>query len=378
MQYGFSKASKRCFRFRETLHRLFSFSTKIIKGVMHSPIRLKFHFAELPAELNTPLDPWKGGLARSWMQDEIITVTEPNIIMTIPRRMSFRYVKIEVVGECMWFEYALDNIQVNAQTSAGEIKTSLGKDCPKIISDIRNVGIETLKECMQEVYEDGPKRDRRLWLGDMYLENLANRHSFKNFALTKRCLYLFASTAEKDGFVNPCCFELPVPHSQQSRCVPYSLLFISVLYDYLADTQDYRTANDLWRVAKRQMELVLESVGPDGVYEAPKNAWIFFDWRKDFDYNTSMQALCAISLDKIAELAKNWIGNRKLRAGTVLPKKCALRRKKNYTLRKGVFSLAGKTNRFQFFRKHGRRLRDLPTMKLAELRLPKRWSLAIR
>ena len=34
----------------------FSFSTKIIKGVMHSPIRLKFHFAELPAELNTPLD----------------------------------------------------------------------------------------------------------------------------------------------------------------------------------------------------------------------------------------------------------------------------------------------------------------------------------
>lgn len=107
----------------------------------------------------------------------------------------------------MWFEYALDNIQVNAQTSAGEIKTSLGKDCPKIISGIRNVGIETLKECMQEVYEDGPKRDRRLWLGDMYLENLANRHSFKNFALTKRCLYLFASTAEKDGFVNPCCFE---------------------------------------------------------------------------------------------------------------------------------------------------------------------------
>jgi len=157
---------------------------------------------------------------------------------------------------------------------------------------------------MQKVYEDGPKRDRRLWLGDMYLENLANRHSFKNFALTKRCLYLFASTAEKDGFVNPCCFELPVPHSQQSRCVPYSLLFISVLYDYLADTQDYRTANDLWRVAKRQMELVLESVGPDGVYEAPKNAWIFFDWRKDFDYSTSMQALCAISLDKIAELAK--------------------------------------------------------------------------
>lgn len=282
----------------------FSFSVKIIKGVMHSPIRLKFYFAELPAELNTPLDPWKGTLARSWMQDEIITVTEPNTLIKIPRRVSFRYVKIESVGECMWFEYALDDIQATAQTSAGEIKTSLQKDCPKIISDIRNIGIETLKECMQEVYEDGPKRDRRLWLGDMYLENLANRYSFKNFSLTKRCLYLFASTAEKDGFVNPCCFELPVPHSQRSRCVTYSLLFISVLYDYLMDTKDYHTANDLWKVAKRQMELALESVGPDGVYRAPKNAWIFFDWRKGFDHNTSMQALCAISLGKIAELAK--------------------------------------------------------------------------
>ena len=43
----------------------FTFSTKILKRVMDAPVRLKFHFAELPAELNTPLEPWKSSLARS-------------------------------------------------------------------------------------------------------------------------------------------------------------------------------------------------------------------------------------------------------------------------------------------------------------------------
>ena len=28
---------------------------------------------------------------------------------------------------------------------------------------------------MQDVFEDGPKRDRRLWLGDLRLEALANK-----------------------------------------------------------------------------------------------------------------------------------------------------------------------------------------------------------
>lgn len=282
----------------------FTFSTKILKRVMDAPVRLKFHFAELPAELNTPLEPWKSSLARSWMQDEIVTITEPNVTFAIPRRMSFRYLKIETLSNWRGYEYALTDMYLTAQTSAGDVKTVPNKDCPKMISDIRRVGIETLRECMQEVYEDGPKRDRRLWLGDMYLENLANRHSFKNFALTKRCLYLFAGTAEENGFVNPCCFEKPTPHAQHSRLIPYSLLYISVLRDYLEDTKDYQTANDLWKVAKRQMELALECVRPDGIFDESTRAWLFFDWRKGLDVHVSIQASCVVALNEIRALAK--------------------------------------------------------------------------
>ena len=73
---------------------------------MDSPIRLKFTFAELPAELNTPFDPYKPGLSRAWLQDEIITVTEQDKYITIPRRLSFRYVKIELLGVSGYFDFA--------------------------------------------------------------------------------------------------------------------------------------------------------------------------------------------------------------------------------------------------------------------------------
>ena len=36
------------------------------------------------------------------------------------------------------------------------------------------VSQRTLRDCMQTVFEDGPKRDRRLWLGDLRLQALAN------------------------------------------------------------------------------------------------------------------------------------------------------------------------------------------------------------
>ena len=47
---------------------------------------------------------------------------------------------------------------------------------------------------MQTVFEDEPKRDRRLWLGDLRLEALANYETYRNFDIVKRSLYLLAGT----------------------------------------------------------------------------------------------------------------------------------------------------------------------------------------
>ena len=70
---------------------------------------------------------------------------------------------------------------------------------------------------MQTVYEDGPKRDRRLWIGDLYLEALANAYTFKNHELTKYCLYLLAAFANDEGLLHATLLEKPQPIRNTAR-----------------------------------------------------------------------------------------------------------------------------------------------------------------
>ena len=287
----------------------FKFHTKTFGNrPQDAPVRIKFFFGELPAELNTPLDPWKGGLSRAWMQDEVVTVTQVDQWIDIPRRIAFRYLKIELMGTSNDFDFAIDDVEFRAQSSAGDVLTQLEPGCPDIVQDINNVGIETLRECMQTVYEDGPKRDRRLWIGDMYLESLANRYSFKNNQMTKHCLYLFAGLAADDGIVISNLFEEPEPHPQSgSYCLTYCLLWNSTLLEYLKDTGDKETANDLWRVAKRQTEDAISYVDDRGIFNKDKRdgwVWLFFDWRNGLDVNTPMQGATIFALQQTYELAQ--------------------------------------------------------------------------
>jgi len=293
--------------FGKHLTGYFSFHTRILTNCEDAPVRLKFSFAEMPAELNTPFDPWKGSLSRAWMQEETITLTRLNETVQIPRRMAFRYLKIELLGASSYYDFAIDELTFRAVSSAGELKTSLQPQCPPIVQDIHQVAIETLRECMQTVYEDGPKRDQRLWVGDLYLETLANRYSFQNFQLTKRCLYLFAGLSDEEGVVIANIFEHPTPHPQKGqRCLTYSMLFNSTLLEYLKDTDDYETANDLWCVARRQMEFALNYVNKDYLFDPNQYApnWFFLDWRDGLDDRTPMQGAILFALSQSYELAQ--------------------------------------------------------------------------
>jgi len=158
----------------------FSFKINPISSTPDAPVRLKFTFAEVPAELNTPFDPYPGVLSRAWLQDEIVTVSEFDKEITFPRRFAFRYVKVEVLGSSPYFDFTISEMKCIASTSARSVTHKLVETTAPIIKEINRVSLETLKECMQTVYEDGPKRDRRLWIGDFYLESLANTYSYKN------------------------------------------------------------------------------------------------------------------------------------------------------------------------------------------------------
>lgn len=286
----------------------FSFSLHT-DGWSDAPTRFRFTFGEVPAELNTPFDPYPGGLSRGWIQDEIVTVmTCPEeLTVSIDRRVAFRYVKIELLGISSSFQFNFTGMRVRAVSSASGVPASLATETPTIIRQINEVGLATLSECMQTVYEDGPKRDQRLWIGDLYLEALANAYSFKNHDLTKRCLYLLASLADSAGWLSATVYERPEWKIQGrgTHCMDYSLLYGVALADYVKHSGDTATGADLWPVVKRQVEIACEALNPDGIYDnSLKPSWLVFDWKGDLNRDASIQGLMIFAVERSYELAR--------------------------------------------------------------------------
>lgn len=304
---SFKKKSGAVVDFGEHLTGYFTFSVEEVNRAADAPLRIKFTFGEVPAELATPFDPYSGGLSRAWLQDEIITVSEVPATITIPRRFAFRYVKMELLGSSVYSDFRISDVSCKASTSVTKIPAVLGSSTSKMIADIDRIGLTTLKECMQTVYEDGPKRDRRLWIGDLYLESLANMYSFKNYELTKHCLYLLAGLSYTDGVAPSNVFERPKPHPQINPLFDYALIYDVAVKEYVQATGDKQTALDLWPLVKRQLEIPKKYLGEDGMldYErANKEWWLFFDWRDGLDKQAALQGVVIWAYKNTCELAK--------------------------------------------------------------------------
>lgn len=304
---AFDKQKPVVLDFGEHITGYFSFRIGTFKGTPDAPVRLKFTFGEVPSEVATPFDPYKGGLSRAWLQDEVVTITEIPSEVKIDRRLAFRYVKIELLGAGN-VDFKIGDVSVNAVSSAGKQLSELKPTTAPLMKKIDEVGLNTLKECMQTVYEDGPKRDRRLWAGDLYLQSLANDYSFKNYGLTKRCLYLLASLSGENGYVIATVFEKPEPHPQSGQfLLDYCFLYNAALRNYVDATSDTETGNDLWPVAKKQIDIIRKYLLPNGLmdYEkANKEWWIFFDWKDGLDKQAGLQGISVFALEQTYALAK--------------------------------------------------------------------------
>jgi alpha-L-rhamnosidase len=293
--------------FGEHLTGYCTFTLTTRRNDMDAPLRLKLTFGEVPAELATPFDPYPGGLSRAWLQDEVVTVTVLPATITIPRRVAFRYVKIDFLGSSNSHEFGFADIQFKATSSVTVTPPALAATASPMIKDIDRVGLTTLKECMQTVYEDGPKRDQRLWIGDLYLESLANLYSFKNHDLTKRCLYLLAGLSNEDGILNADLFEQPTPHAHKTHLLDYCYLYNVALKEYVEATGDKQTGLDLWPVAKKQLDIAKKYAGDDGMMDyikAGKEWWVFFDWKDGLDKQAPLQGITIYALNQTYALAK--------------------------------------------------------------------------
>jgi hypothetical protein len=269
-----------------------------------APARLKLTFGEVPGEVAEPFDPYKGWLSRAWLQDEIINVDVLPATIELPRRYAFRYVKIEVVATSPNYALRIAGVKAAALTSGAAPVPPLAASMPERFRQIDEVSVRTLRDCMQTVFEDGPKRDRRLWIGDLRLQALTNSVTIRNFDLVKRCLLLFAGLPREDGLVPACVFEDPTPLRGHEYIMDYAALYAAAVVDYAEAANDWDTAMALWPTVKRQMELITKYVSADGIFADPGGWWIFIDWSEPLERTAAMHGVLLYSLRYALKLAQ--------------------------------------------------------------------------
>ena len=269
-----------------------------------APVRLALTFGEVPAEMAEPFDPYAGTLARSWLQDEVINLDEVPGVIRLPRRYAFRYLKVTVVAASRHGRFGFSKIAAEAITSADESRLLpfTPRDADEAALD--RVARVTLRDCMQTVFEDGPKRDRRLWLGDLRLQALANYATYRNYDLVKRSLYILAGTATEQGLVGTCSFERPRPVRGGNSILDYTALFAPTVLEYLVASGDRKTAEDLWPLVLKQLDFTLEPVNPEGLFVPPKGWWLFIDWHRTLDKQAPEHAIVLFGLKATLELAE--------------------------------------------------------------------------
>lgn len=279
-----------------------SFDLETVGREPDAPARLKLTFGEVQPDVAEPLHPYKGKISEAWLPEEIITVDYLPQSVKMPRRHAFRYVRIDVIDTSPGFAVKFGNVRAHAITSAGPMPAPMGPT-PRL-RRMDEVAMATLRDCMQTSFEDGPRRDQRLWVGDLRLQALANYASFRNNDLVKRCLYLFAAYRDRDGLVAACVYEKPYPRYGGMHIVDYAALFNVTLRDYLDATGDVATARDLWPVAQRQLELIERWINPAGLFVDPGNMWIFIDWSSKLDKGAAIQGLLTFAWKATAGLAR--------------------------------------------------------------------------
>lgn len=273
----------------------FSLTNDALVKITDSPVKLQFFFGEFPLEIVTPPESYKGGLSNGWLQNEERSFVFTPCTGSSDRRYSFRYLKIRRNDNAR-FPVKISDITAECVSSVSEDMIPSFSCNNERLKRIYDMSVMTLKECQQDVFEDGPKRDRRLWIGDLKLQAMTDYKVFKNTDLIKRCIYLFASVTPSHEMVAPCIFPDSPPYVDEWTFADYSLFFISCLYDWYKNTGDISLVEELYSVAKKQAETVSAKLDREsGIIELHP----FIDWCPGLDKKTALLGVFIYTLRQL-------------------------------------------------------------------------------
>ena len=264
-----------------------------------APVRVIAKFAETPYELATDFSTAVTHLDRSWFQREALTFDDaPDKTIRFPRRYAFRYLELKLGSPN--YKTRLKSIRVVAETSAGTLLPA-----PDSLTEeeqaIDNVAAATLRDCMQSVFEDGPKRDRRLWIGDLWMQAKVNAFTFRNYELVERSLYLACSISNGNGKMAGAVLLQKKGVFVGNTVKTYALLLGPILKDHLEFYNRDEICRELLPVALRQQEIFREHIDESGVFHKPDKWWLFID--HDQEWLKPMTAALGVYVFSLRETA---------------------------------------------------------------------------
>lgn len=301
---GWGEGSAFIADFGEHLTGYLSFRAVPVGSVADSPIRLRLTFGEVPTDVAEPLYPYSGWISAAWLPEEIVTVDDLPALFRVPRRHAFRYVKVEVLAASRRFGVRFEAMTAHAVTSARSEPSPLPETYPDWIRQVDLVSQRTLRDCLQTAFEDGPRRDRRLWVGDLRLQALASYATLRADDVVKRCLYLFAGLPRSDGLVNGCVYERPEPTYGDTTTLDYAALFCVTLQEYVDATGDLACGRELWPVARRQVDCLLARLDDTLLFHDTGETWCFIDWAFGLDKSAATHGVIVFALRRMLALAE--------------------------------------------------------------------------
>ncbi|KAK7573164.1 hypothetical protein V3481_018342 [Fusarium oxysporum f. sp. vasinfectum] len=283
-----------------------SFHLDYVGQNMDAPCRLRLTFGESPLDVTMDMNNVKTWISTAWLPDEVINIDICPQTISLPRRYSFRYLRVQIIDTSPKFKVSFSNVQCESVSAVSQDHQIDAVEFPDpLLQDIDHVCISTLRDCMQTVFEDGPRRDRRLWIGDLRLQALANYSTFRDLDLVKRCLFQFAAVRREDGSLPACIFEKPTLTASTDYIADYDALFAAIVYDYVEASGDMETGLLLWETVLDCPKRLLSNLNSTSyVFEAERSKHhIFLDWAKGLDKSAGAHGVLLYCLKVTNKLA---------------------------------------------------------------------------
>lgn len=172
------------------------------------------------------------------------------------------------------------------------------------------VGKDTLRQCMHDGWIDCPSRERRQWLGDATVENLAAHVAFgpSIAPLNREFLRKAAESQRPDGLTQ---MFAPGDHGVNGLLIPdWTLQWILNAPDHFWRTNDRQLIRDLLPSILKALDWFERQRGPSGLIEETPY-WTFHDWAgfgRD-GISTVTNALYARALSDAAFMMSDVLGN---------------------------------------------------------------------